>query len=72
MLNASPSQVVGTQFTHCPPRTTPTLKVQSGVVIASIARICLAISRIAERPSPSRAPAWLGRPVACRLNRAMA
>ena len=33
MLSASPVQVVATQFTHWPPWMTPTLKVQSSVVI---------------------------------------
>ena len=72
MLSASPVAVVVTQFTHWPPFTTPTLNVQSSVVMSSIARIWRASSRIAERPSASRAPAWLGRPVASRLKRAMA
>ena len=72
MDNASPVQVVVTQFTHCPPLMTPTLKVQSDVVMSSISISLRAISRIAERPSPGRDPAWLGRPVASRLKRAMA
>jgi hypothetical protein len=72
MLSASASVCVVTQFTHCPPCSTPTEKVQASVVISSMAMICLHISRMALRPSPSRAPAWLGRPVVRRLNRAMA
>ena len=72
MLSASPVQVVATQLTHCPPCTMPTLNVQSSVVMPSIAMIWRAISRIAERPEESVAPAWLGLPVASRLNRAIA
>ncbi|MND05421.1 hypothetical protein D3C83_262010 [compost metagenome] len=72
MLSASPVQVVATQLTHCPPCTMPTEKVQSADVMASMARICRAISRIAERPEDSVAPAWLGLPTASRLKRAMA
>ena len=56
-----------TQLTHCPPRTTPQLSVLSSCDMASMAMICWAISRIADRPSPGRAPAWLGRPVAVSL-----
>ena len=62
MLSASPVQVVATQLTHWPPCTTPTLKVQSSVVMSSISMILRAMARIAERPSASREPAWLGRP----------
>ena len=72
MLSASPVQVVATQLTHWPPCTMPTEKVQSSVVMASMAMIWRAISRIAERPDASVAPAWLGLPMASRLNRAMA
>ena len=61
-----------TQFTHWPPSITPTLKVQSSVVMSSMAMSCRAISRMALRPAASVAPAWLGRPVASRLKRAMA
>ena len=50
----------------------PTLKVQSSVVMPSMAMIWRAISRMAERPEDSVAPAWLGLPVASRLNRAIA
>jgi hypothetical protein len=50
----------------------PTENVQSSVVMPSIARIRRAISRIAERPEESVAPAWLGLPVASRLKRAIA
>src|ERR1700757_3395647 len=60
MLKASPVQVVATQLTHWPPCTMPTEKVQSSVVMPSIAMICRAISRIAERPEDNVAPAWLG------------
>ena len=70
--SASARQVVATQLTHCPPCTTPTLKVQSSEVMASISMILRAMARIAERPSASRAPAWLGRPTVSRLKRAMA
>jgi hypothetical protein len=70
--NASPVQVVDTQLTHCPPWMTPTENVQSSVVMSSISISLRAISRIADRPSARRAPAWLGRPVASRLKRAMA
>jgi hypothetical protein len=72
MLSASPVQVVATQLTHRPPCTMPTEKVQSSVVIASISRIRRAISRIAERPDDSVAPAWLGRPMVSKLKRAIA
>ncbi len=72
MLSASPVHVVATQLTHWPPCTMPTEKVQSAVVMPSIAMICRAISRIAERPDDSVAPAWLGLPVASRLKRAIA
>ena len=41
MLSASAVQRVGTQLTHCPPWTTPTVKVQSASVIASIVEIWL-------------------------------
>ena len=46
----SATAVVGTQFTHWPACTTPTEQVASSVVIASMARICLAISRTAKNP----------------------
>src|SRR4029079_6332976 len=72
MLSASPVQVVATQLTHWPPCTMPTEKVQSSVVMASMAMIWRAISRIAERPEESVAPAWLGLPVSSRLRRAIA
>ena len=72
MLSASPVQVVATQLTHWPPCTMPTEKVQSSVVMPSMAMIWRAISRIAERPEDSVAPAWLGLPIASRLNRAIA
>src|ERR671926_451022 len=72
MLSASPVQRVATQLTQVPPCTTPTLKVQSSVVMASISTTRRAISRMAERPSARRAPAWLGRPTASRLKRAIA
>jgi RimJ/RimL family protein N-acetyltransferase len=68
----SARQWVGTQFTQAPPWMTPTLVVASSLLIASIASTCVAISRIALRPSASRAPAWLGRPTASRAKRAIA
>jgi hypothetical protein len=40
--------------------------------MASMATTWRHISRMALRPSASRAPAWLGLPVARRLKRAMA
>ncbi len=61
-----------TQLTHWPAWMTPTEKVQSGVVMASISRMRVAISLIAERPSERRAPAWEGLPVVAMLKRAMA
>ena len=72
MLSACPRQTVGTQFTHCPPETTPVETVQSASDSASMARIFRAIARIAERPSWGEAPAWLGRPRASSSKRAMA
>ena len=72
MLSASPAQALDTQFTHWPPWITPTLNVQASVVIPSICGIISAMMRIAERPSLSREPAWLGRPMALRLKRAIA
>jgi hypothetical protein len=72
MLSTSPRQSMGTQLTHSPPCTTPTENVQLSLVIASISRILRAMVRIAERPSARRSPAWLGRPTASRLKRAMA
>ena len=56
MLRLSAVQSIGTQFTHWPEWNTPTEHVASSPVIASIARTCFAISRMAERPSESRAP----------------
>ncbi len=47
-------QVVATQLTHWPPCTMPTEKVQSSVVMPSMATIWRAISRIAERPGGER------------------
>ena len=44
----------------------------AAVVIASIATTCRHISRMALRPSASRAPAWLGRPTVRMLKRAIA
>ena len=72
MLSASALQLVGTQLTQRPPSMTPTLKVQSASVIASISSSCRAMRLMAERPSDNVAPAWLGRPSARRLKRAMA
>ena len=72
MLSASPSHALATQLTHCPPWITPTLNVQASVVMPSICGIISAMMRIAERPSFSREPAWLGRPMALRLKREIA
>ena len=72
MDSASARHTVGTQLTHWPPLITPTEKVQSSLVMASISRMRFAMARTAERPSFSRAPAWLGRPMVSRLKRAMA
>ena len=72
MESTSARHSVATQFTHCPPWMTPTEKVQLSVVMASIASAWRHISRMAERPSDSVAPAWLGRPMERRLKRAMA
>jgi PAS domain S-box-containing protein len=43
----------------------------NGEIIPVEATVSLS-QRIAERPSPSRAPAWLGLPIASRLKRAIA
>ncbi len=72
MLSASAVQVAATQFTHWPPPITPTLNVQSARGHGVDRHDLRAIARMAERPSLRRAPAWLGRPVARRSNRAMA
>ena len=58
------SQIHGTTFTNAPPETIPAEKVmwRSGSERSSIATICSAISRIAERPEASVAPACAGWP----------
>ena len=61
-----------TQLTHSPACRTPTLKVQSSEVIASISIKRCAISRKAERPSFKAAPAWLRTPLVSMAKRAMA
>ncbi len=72
MLSTSASQTELTQFTQLPAWKTPTENVQSSVVIPSISATFAAIAAMADRPSDSAQPAWLGRPRVWRSKRAMA